>query len=388
MTSQKDSEAQASEGFFRDFIGSVGAHIEERLKSPFAGAFVASWLVINWKPILIIMFSSKTIEDRIQLVSDTHLSIYSVLWHPLWLSAVLTIGFYASSTIFALLIELYGVGRRWSEELFDKARWIKPSSYIELKRKFIDRTTYLEGLAADNLSIVDEEKKRTLDASSKLIEAQTELAGRTEMLGQRTEEVAVLTKKLLDLESRYAVARKSFYVNKKELDFVEQISDRLARIASELSDRAHYKNGPVANELIDIEREVDDVYSFTRSIIDNSTSTSSGNLSLQRLRDFLLQRFPGMPLNEKLLIQVHKDIGGSAGLLDLLSQEGALDRLLRITNDAVSAYKAQQPELFKSSVDILSKSLGFASLEFRKTHRFGHQTMEAFERYSHLMKDG
>ncbi len=41
----------------------------ERIKSPIAGAFVFSWLFINWKPILVLLFSDDNIERKIEYMS-------------------------------------------------------------------------------------------------------------------------------------------------------------------------------------------------------------------------------------------------------------------------------------------------------------------------------
>jgi hypothetical protein len=56
---------------------------KDRLKNPFISSFILSWLAFNWKPLFIILFSSKNIENKILLIETKHVSIFLNLWLPL-----------------------------------------------------------------------------------------------------------------------------------------------------------------------------------------------------------------------------------------------------------------------------------------------------------------
>ena len=60
---------------------------EDRLKNPFIGAFITSWLVFNWKSILFLTLSSKTIEGKILYVDENMSNRWSAIVFPL-LSAI------------------------------------------------------------------------------------------------------------------------------------------------------------------------------------------------------------------------------------------------------------------------------------------------------------
>ncbi|MCI9500204.1 MAG: hypothetical protein HFE69_21480 [Enterobacter hormaechei subsp. steigerwaltii] len=58
----------------------------DRIKSPFYGVFILTWIAFNWQPIAIFLFSKLTIEDRIGFIN----AIYPFhLWWPLGISCVL-----------------------------------------------------------------------------------------------------------------------------------------------------------------------------------------------------------------------------------------------------------------------------------------------------------
>lgn len=60
---------------FKDFIESS----KERIKNPIAGTYLISFLIFNWQPILLLLFSTKSIEDRINVVCTSHSSIWAIL---------------------------------------------------------------------------------------------------------------------------------------------------------------------------------------------------------------------------------------------------------------------------------------------------------------------
>lgn len=74
--------------FFKDILSAFHKTSSERLKSPFLGAFVFSWLSFNWDSLAIIVFSKKDIEQRIQYVFSNH-DVGSFLLAPLSIATVI-----------------------------------------------------------------------------------------------------------------------------------------------------------------------------------------------------------------------------------------------------------------------------------------------------------
>ncbi|EJK8623002.1 hypothetical protein R4E38_06945 [Morganella morganii] len=55
--------------FFANLFKCTSETMIERVKNPIVGSFVFSWLFFNWKVILILLFSDKSIDDKINTIS-------------------------------------------------------------------------------------------------------------------------------------------------------------------------------------------------------------------------------------------------------------------------------------------------------------------------------
>lgn len=75
--------------FIKDVIGAFRQTSLERVKNPFLGAFVFSWIAFNWQALVILLFSEKTIEKRLGMIND-HYDIDSFLLGPICTSILIT----------------------------------------------------------------------------------------------------------------------------------------------------------------------------------------------------------------------------------------------------------------------------------------------------------
>lgn len=76
--------------FIRDIYSSFRQASLERVKSPFLGAFVFSWLCFNWQMLAILFFSSKDIEKRLAIINGSF-GIVSFLIAPICTTASIVI---------------------------------------------------------------------------------------------------------------------------------------------------------------------------------------------------------------------------------------------------------------------------------------------------------
>lgn len=93
-------------------------------------------------------------------------------------------------------------------------------------------------------------------------------------------------------------------------------------------------------------------------------------------------KFPSRDANEKLTQILLRDIN----LKDyptLLQLDNVVDR----AREAVEAYRAENPDWFKTGTDFLTKSLGFVDANFRRKHGFAAKTRAAFSKYENLVKN-
>lgn len=67
----------------KELINTLFDSSKERIKNPFIGAFVFSWIAFNWKAVFILLFSSLSVLERIDEITQNYSSIAFTLWLPL-----------------------------------------------------------------------------------------------------------------------------------------------------------------------------------------------------------------------------------------------------------------------------------------------------------------
>jgi hypothetical protein len=165
----------AAQGFLAGIGSSIRAHVDERLKSPFGGAFIVAWLVLHWKGILVLALSDNSIEERILTVADQFDSFNSVFLSICLVFAIAVL-YYILSSAFLTLAEGYEWLRRRIERKFDSVRWVSPADYMASKSRNMKKVADLSELAADNLTAIDRERSLTLEAVEKQHELQKHIA--------------------------------------------------------------------------------------------------------------------------------------------------------------------------------------------------------------------
>lgn len=76
---------------FYNFLTELASSINDRLKFPVFNAFLISWAVLNWQAIFIILFSSQSIEARINTINQEYNDIWINLFCPILLAVAYTI---------------------------------------------------------------------------------------------------------------------------------------------------------------------------------------------------------------------------------------------------------------------------------------------------------
>lgn len=74
--------------FIRDIFASFRQTSLERVRSPFLGAFVFSWIAFNWQMLAILFFSKNNIEERLKYING-NFDVGSYLLAPLCISALI-----------------------------------------------------------------------------------------------------------------------------------------------------------------------------------------------------------------------------------------------------------------------------------------------------------
>jgi hypothetical protein len=67
----------------RELLNTFLDTTKERIKNPFIGAFIFSFIAFNWKPVFIIIFASKSIQEKIELIETDYTGLLHNLWLPI-----------------------------------------------------------------------------------------------------------------------------------------------------------------------------------------------------------------------------------------------------------------------------------------------------------------
>lgn len=62
-----------------DLIQNIIDSSKERIKNPILGTFICSFIVYNWRPLFLLMFSKKSIEENILIINEQHCTSASYL---------------------------------------------------------------------------------------------------------------------------------------------------------------------------------------------------------------------------------------------------------------------------------------------------------------------
>lgn len=72
----------------KELFDNLNKSIQERIRNPFLGSFLISWIIYNWNSLLILLFSNKTIEDKINTIKPKEIFYVSGFWMPILFATI------------------------------------------------------------------------------------------------------------------------------------------------------------------------------------------------------------------------------------------------------------------------------------------------------------
>jgi len=125
----------------KDLVNSIFLSTSERLKNPFVGSFIIALLLLNWKVILIVLFSDLNMIDRISYVSQNFIQIETYLILP-----------FSIALIYTLILPYLSWGINY---LVAKAKKNHISSFYSEEEFKVQKPLKLERLKADSNELKD-----------------------------------------------------------------------------------------------------------------------------------------------------------------------------------------------------------------------------------------
>jgi len=138
------------------------------------------------------------------------------------------------------------------------------------------------------------------------------------------------------------------------------------------------------SSLLEVAQKVfDDSYKKRKIYITKiEESATNNNLLFSQPIDFdtlsLLSKtlYPSMVISDFLQNLLIEDINK-----DKFKKLGDINNAITNAKPFVEQYRLERPDFFRYSTDILTKSLGFSDIDFRKKHKFAKATLLAFESF-------
>lgn len=231
----------------KEFLQAIFKSTEERIKNPFIGAFITSWILFNWRPILFVIFSSKIIEEKISFIGENFIETNHILWYPL------------SAAIFYILILPY------ISLFFDillKYSLLKRNDIVVTKQK--QNIANQKQLAIEEIML--EEAKtdfRERNTHNKLVE---ELQKRNKDLEIEVQEVKELNRSKVD-ELKSELTNRELMTNDELRNFERRYSESRKEI-SDLNNKLFEKDQELQSlKIILSERERNDIEKLNRSVL-------------------------------------------------------------------------------------------------------------------------
>lgn len=115
----------------KEFIKSCVDSYSERIKNPLIGTFSISFILYNWRPIFILLFSDFAMEEKISII-DTYYCNYQALFWPI----IITL-------IYVLIIPYFNL-------IIDRILGLSKSEKYKVRNKIIDENMEIRKKQAKN----------------------------------------------------------------------------------------------------------------------------------------------------------------------------------------------------------------------------------------------
>jgi len=219
----------------REIINSFIDNSKERIKNPFIGAFIISWIAFNWKPIFIILFSSKAIEERIEIVEISYVDLLYNLWLPLIFACI-----YVAILPYLMLLfdKISGKGIEGRKENLVKQNILD----IRAKQRLAKEESELENIRASYRDKADLNKK--IEGLTEKLENQKEYIDNLKIKLSEAEEKGIRYQEIIEQNKNEEYStREKFELADQYVSFVKSdIFKYFQELGTDVSQRGSVPN--------------------------------------------------------------------------------------------------------------------------------------------------
>lgn len=192
----------------RELLNTFLDTTKERIKNPFIGAFIFSFVAFNWKPIFVILFASQTIQKKIKIVESEYTGLLYNLWLPILFALFYVLILPYIMWLFDRIASKAVVGRKENvveQQLFDlrsKQRLAEQESRLEDIRASFRETADLNK-KIDVLSTQIEERDKTIEVLQSELETAQDDQSRLQNFLRHQNDNSLTEKQKEDFAKKY-----------------------------------------------------------------------------------------------------------------------------------------------------------------------------------------
>lgn len=192
----------------RELLNTFLDTTKERIKNPFIGAFIFSFIAFNWKPIFVILFASQTIQEKIKIVESEYTGLLYNLWLPILFALFYVLILPYIMWLFDRIASKAVVGRKENvveQQLFDltsKQRLAEQESRLEDIRASFRETADLNK-KIDVLSTQIEERDNTIEVLQNELETAQDDQSRLQNFLRHQNDNSLTEKQKEDFAKKY-----------------------------------------------------------------------------------------------------------------------------------------------------------------------------------------
>lgn len=275
--------------FLRDIFASFRQTSLERVKSPFLGAFVFSWIGFNWQMLAILFFSKNSIEERLKFI-NSNFDVWNYLSAPLCTSALIAF----------LLPQI----NKAITKIQDKPN----SETIELTLSSKIRVAELQQSIAEieaRKKLADKKEERYIEESISLIKAENKKLH--ELVLSFEKEVKELQIKLSDSKAEESSLKAQLRSEKDSLEQSESARKKLSELNINLNStikELDYERMQASHSILKLEEEIGKLQTDFENLNELKNTLTSQITNLSNLypgifRNHLVNGVPHIALTEK-----------------------------------------------------------------------------------------
>ncbi len=314
--------------------------INERIKNPIVGSLIIAWFYVNWRLVYMVFNfpEEMTFDNKLEKI-NTHLlqHKFELLFKPIILAFGILLSYHILSNIALVIISFFQKRVKPKIiEFFDKSLVIERHIYNDLKQSHSKSLDELENLQQSYYRLKTERDKYKDDIE------------KLELDKSKNDSDKLLIEARLERD--------------KLLEEVQEIKEKMI-------EQARVEALKEAEETINEEKHKEEG--------NNKKSIFNQPINNETLKSYSNENFPDKKNSEFWQNKLIQDLNKSK-----YKTIADIDSAVKKASSFIKYYEVKNPAVFNYSTDILTKSLGYVDIGFRKAHNWSEETLYEMENFN------